>query len=79
MCVMDKQRINEVFDTVNRIILSSHSLLQLESAERLVDLFKRQITSPELNEKLEIIFLRKAESLHYFDWKKFRECGQDAA
>ncbi len=76
---MDKQKINEVYDTVNRNILSSHSLLQLESAERLVNLFKRQNTSPELNEKLEMIFLRKAQMMHYFEWKKFREFGADAA
>ena len=78
MCVMDKQKINEVYDTVNRNILSSHSLLQLETAERMVDLFKRQNTSPELSEKLEMIFLRKAEALHYFEWKKFREFGSAA-
>jgi hypothetical protein len=76
---MDKQKISEVYDCVNRNIVSSHSLLHLESVERLVDLFKRQNTSPELNEKLEMIFLRKAEALHYFEWKKFREFGADAA
>lgn len=76
---MDKQKINEVYDVVNRNIVGSHSLLQLESAERMVDLFKRLNTSPELNEKLEMIFLRKAEALHYFEWKKFRESGSDAA
>lgn len=76
---MDKQKINDVYDCINRNILSSRSLLQLESAERLVDLFKRQNTSPELNEKLEMIFIRKAEKLHYFEWKKFRDFGADAA
>ncbi len=76
---MDKQKITDVYDKVQKNILSSHSLLQLESAEKLVDLFKRQDTSPELNEKLEIVFLRKAETLHYFEWKKFREYGSDAA
>lgn len=76
---MDKQKINDVYDRVQKNILSSHSLLQLESAEKLVDLFKRQDTSPELSEKLEIVFLRKAETLHYFEWKKFREYGSDAA
>ena len=76
---MEKQKINDVYDKVQKNILSSHSLLQLESAEKLVDLFKRQDTSPELSEKLEIVFLRKAETLHYFEWKKFREYGSDAA
>lgn len=76
---MDKQKINEVYDSVNRNILSSRSLLQLEAAERMVDLFKRQNTSPELNEKLELIFLKKAELMHYFEWKRFREFGSDAA
>jgi hypothetical protein len=76
---MDKQKINEVYDTVNRNIVSSISLLQLEAAERMIDLFKRQNTSPELNEKLELIFLKKAETLHYFEWKKFRDFGSDAA
>ena len=76
---MDKQKINDVYDCVNRNILSSHSLLQLESAERLVDLFKKQNISPELNEKLEMIFLRKAEMMHYFEWKRFRDFGADAA
>ncbi len=76
---MDKQKIIDVYERVNRNILSSISLLQLEAAERMVDLFKRQNTSPELNEKLELIFLKKAESLHYFEWKKFREFGSDAA
>jgi hypothetical protein len=51
----------------------------LEAAERLVELFKRQDTSPELNEKLELIFIRKAETLHYGEWKKFRDFGSDAA
>ncbi|HTF06434.1 MAG TPA: hypothetical protein VK826_20520 [Bacteroidia bacterium] len=76
---MDKQKVNQVYDIINRNIVSSHSLLQLEAAERLVDLFKRQNTSPELSEKLEMNFIRKAETLHYFEWKKFREFGSDAA
>ncbi len=76
---MDKQKINDVYDRVQKNILLSQSLLQLESVERLVGFFKRQNTSPELSEKLEMIFIRKAESLHYFEWKKFREFGSDAA
>lgn len=76
---MNRYNINEVYECVNRNILSSHSLLQLESAEKLVDLFKRQNTSPELNEKIENIFIRKAEKLHYFEWKKIKDFGSDAA
>lgn len=76
---MDKHKIDQVYECVNRNIMSSHSLLQLESAEKLVDLFKRQNTSPELNEKIENIFIRKAEKMHYFEWKKIREYGSDAA
>lgn len=76
---MDKQKINDVYEIVNRNIFSSHSLLQLEAAEKLVDLFKRQNTSPELNEKLEMNFIRHAEKLHYFEWKRFRDTSSDAA
>ena len=76
---MDKQRINEVFGIINRSILSSRSLLQMESAERMVDLFRKQNVSPELNEKIELIFIREAQKMHYFEWKKFREFGTDAA
>jgi hypothetical protein len=76
---MDKQKINDVYNRVQQNILASHSLLQLESAERLVELFKHQDTSPELSEKLEMIFIRKAETLHYFEWKKFKQFGSDAA
>jgi hypothetical protein len=76
---MDKQKIIEVFNRISNSILSSRNLLQLEAAERLVELFKRQDTSPELNEKLELIFIRKAETLHYGEWKKFRDFGSDAA
>ncbi|MFM2016694.1 MAG: hypothetical protein RL007_350 [Bacteroidota bacterium] len=76
---MDKQKIIEVFNRISNSILSSRNLLQLEAAERLVELFKRQETSPELNEKLELIFIRKAETLHYTEWKKFRDFGSDAA
>jgi hypothetical protein len=65
---MDKQKIIEVFNRISNSILSSRNLLQLEAAERLVELFKRQETSPELNEKLELIFIRKAETLHYTEW-----------
>ena len=76
---MDKQKIIEVFNRISNSILSSRNLLQLEAAERLVELFKRQDTSPELNEKLELIFIRKAETLHYKEWKKLRDFGSDAA
>lgn len=76
---MDKQKIIEVFNRISNSILSSRNLLQLEAAERLVELFKRQDTSPELNEKLELIFIRKAETLHYKEWKKFRDFGSGAA
>lgn len=76
---MEQEKIIDIYERVNRNILSSRSLLQLESAEKLVDLFKRQNTSPELNEKIETIFIRKAEKMHYFEWKKIREYGSDAA
>ena len=73
---------NQVLDTFERIsnsIVSSNSLLQLETAERLLELFRQQNSQPELSEKLNLIFTNKAETLHYFEWKRFRDCGLEAA
>ncbi|MDQ3109509.1 MAG: hypothetical protein M3R17_06400 [Bacteroidota bacterium] len=76
---MDNQQINEVFQLVSNSILSSKSLLQLETSERLMELFRKQYTYPELTEKLNSIFLNKAAALHYFEWKRFRDGDLEAA
>lgn len=45
-----------------------------------MELFRsQQHTYPELNEKLNAVFLSKAEALHYFEWKRFRDQGAEAA
>lgn len=76
---MDNHQINGVFERVSNSILSSRSLLQLETSEKLMELFRQQNTYPELTEKLNLIFLNKAEALHYFEWKRFRDCDLEAA
>jgi hypothetical protein len=76
---MKANQVNQVFERISNCILSSNSLLQLETSERLMQLFKHQHIQPELNEKLETIFLNKAEKLHYYDWKQFRDFGSEAA
>ena len=76
---MDNHQINGVFERVSNSILSSESLLQLETSERLMELFRKQYTYPELTEKLNSIFLNKAEALHYFEWKRFRDGNLEAA
>ena len=76
---MEAQQVNQVFDRVSNCINSSTSLPQLETAERLMDLFRHQHSRPELNEKLNSIFITKAEAFHYFEWKKFRDFGAEAA
>lgn len=68
-----------VYERVSRSVRSSITLLQLETAERLVELFCRQSGRPELNEKLHTEFKQKATTLHYFDWKHFRDFGSNAA
>jgi hypothetical protein len=73
---MDNQQINGIFERVSNSILSSESLLQLE---RLMTLFQKQYIYPELTEKLNSIFLNKAEALHYFEWKRFRDRDLEAA
>lgn len=75
---MDRHNIHGVFDRVSNSIASSNSLLQLETAERLVELFRRQNSYPELSEKLDALFLQKAGALHYFEWKQFRDFGAAA-
>jgi hypothetical protein len=77
--IMEPLSVVSVYDRVNRSIGSSSTLLQLETAERLVELFCRQSNRPELNEKLRMEFQRRAQLLHYFDWKNFRDFGFDAA
>lgn len=75
---MESRNINEIFERVSNSIASSKSLLQLETAERLMELFRRQHTFPELNEKLALLFCRKADSLHYFEWKRLKDLGAAA-
>jgi hypothetical protein len=76
--MLEKRQIHEAFEFVSNNITSSTSLLQLETAERMVGLFRRQHTYPELSEKLDEMFVHKAEVLHYFEWKKFRDFGTAA-
>ncbi|MCX6311924.1 MAG: hypothetical protein NT084_09865 [Bacteroidetes bacterium] len=76
---MESNKVLGIFERISSSILSSNSLLQLETAERLLNLFQQQNIQPELNEKLNIIFVNKAKTLHYFEWKSFRDCGLEAA
>lgn len=73
-----KQQIRDAYQWVSNSIASSISLLQLETAERMVSLFRRQNMYPELSEKLDEMFVSKAEALHYFEWKQFRDYGNAA-
>ncbi|HLG03489.1 MAG TPA: hypothetical protein VI731_07825 [Bacteroidia bacterium] len=75
----ERKQIRNAFECVSNSINSSRSLLQLETAERLIGLFRRQSTYPDLSEKLDEIFLSKAEALHYFEWKRFRDYGASEA
>jgi hypothetical protein len=75
---MESRNINLIFERISSSITSSNSLLQLETAERMVELFRRQNTYPELTEKLELVFLRKADALHYFEWKRSKDFGAAA-
>jgi len=76
---MKSHQVDLAFDRINRSISSSRTLLQLETTERLVELFRRQSTFPELNEKLDAIFVAKAESVHYFEWKRYHGHEAEAA
>jgi hypothetical protein len=76
---METNQVPDVYARISNSILSCNSLLQLQTAERLLELFRRQNIQPELTEKLNLIFVRKAESLHYFDYKRFTDCGLEAA
>lgn len=77
---MDKQQIPAIANRISNCIHSSINLLQLETTERLLTLFcAQQITYPEMNERLRAEFSRKADALHYYDWKRFREWGAEAA
>ena len=71
---MNTNQVLGTFERISNSILSSKTLLQLETAERLLELFRHQKIQPELNEKLNLIFVNKAETLHYFEWKRFRDC-----
>lgn len=77
---MDTLQISAIAERICNSIRSSQSLLQLETTERLLDLFcKQQVSFPELNEKLRAEFSRKAQTIHYYEWKRFKEFGSDAA
>jgi|GEM_PF-1494070 len=68
------------YDRLCRTIESSSTLLQLETTEKLLDLFRRRESEhPELHEKLQVLFTDKAEQLHYFDWKVYKKFGAEAA
>ena len=70
---MESKSVLEAFDRIKRCILSSNSLPQLETAEHIVDLFRRQHSNPELNEKLESVFITRANEFNYFGWKNSEE------
>ncbi|CAN5196132.1 hypothetical protein BH09BAC5_BH09BAC5_17880 [soil metagenome] len=76
---MESQQVHGIYDRIRRSILSCESLLQLETTEKLIALFHQQNISPELNEKLNSVFLNKAATLHYFEWKRFRDGDLEAA
>ncbi|CAN5829826.1 hypothetical protein BH11BAC7_BH11BAC7_06120 [soil metagenome] len=76
---MENHQVNGIFERVSNSILSSESLLQLETSEKLMELFRQQNTYPELTEKLNSIFMNKAVALHYFEWKRFRDGDLEAA
>jgi hypothetical protein len=77
---MDTSQIPAIAERISNSIRSSITLLQLETTERLLALFcAKQTAHPELNEKLRNEFAQKASLLHYYEWKRFREFGADAA
>ncbi|HEU4717175.1 MAG TPA: hypothetical protein VFU15_05060 [Bacteroidia bacterium] len=76
---MGRMDVNGIFARISRCIETSGSLLQMETSERMLQLFRKQNENPELSEKLEMIFRRKAETLHYYEWKLFRDFGMEAA
>lgn len=76
---MDNNQVLGIFERIRNTIISSNTLFQLETAERLLELFRQQNNQPELSEKLNFIFSEKAETLHYFEWQRFRDCGLEAA
>ncbi|GAB4144599.1 MAG: hypothetical protein Fur0041_19440 [Bacteroidia bacterium] len=76
---MESGHIISVYERVSRSIRSSINLLQLESAERMIALFKQLHHHPELTEKLQYEFLMKASELHYEEWKKIKSADNRAA
>jgi predicted DNA-binding protein YlxM (UPF0122 family) len=76
---MDTLAVHQVFERLSQNIKNCSNLLQLEATERLLDLFRKQQAHPELHEKLALIFAEKANDLHYFEWKQFRDLGAEAA
>lgn len=77
--IVENNQVFGIFERIRKIIISSNSLLQLETSERLLELFQKQNIHPELNEKLKLVFVHKAETLHYFEFKRFPDCGLEAA
>lgn len=68
------------YERICKSIESANNLLQLRTIERLIELFRHQSVNPELSEKLQTLFLRKAEPFHYFEWKYDQNCiSADAA
>lgn len=67
------------YERVQNAISSSLNLLQLSSAERLVNLFRNLHSRPDLIEKLNYQYLLKASELHYEEWNKNEENNANAA
>lgn len=78
-CKMDYDN-NTHYERLCRAIESSTNLLQLETTEKMLDLFRnKEQQHPEWHEKLQMLFARKAAHLHYFEWKYFKDFDADAA
>lgn len=61
---------NIQYERLSRMIQTSGNLLQLETTEKLLDLFRvKYAEHPELHEKLQVQFTGKAKAMHYFEWK----------
>jgi hypothetical protein len=76
---MDTMSTEKAYERVQKAIGSSINLLQLASAERMINLFRNMHSRPDLIEKLNYQYLLKASELHFEEWNKNEENNANAA
>lgn len=68
-----------VFEWITKTIETCNSLLQLETAERLIENFKKMPHDSKTADRIDWLFKVKALKMDYYRWKSLRESASRRA